>query len=149
MVRGLHFVFVFATKSFSDRSVAEGLQLPMAGWVKFFSPNLSPSTRMLPHTEFAIPPELLFCREPTRSLDVCVERMSTDRTDARYFLKFLGLWVLTTQLKELAAGRFLLRVRLVQKAILALYLRADSIVAQFVQVDLASALTEDFRSRNV
>ena len=67
MVRGLHLVFVFATEGFSDRSVAEGLQLPMAGWVEFFPPNLSPSTRMLPHTEFAIPPEFLFCREPTRS----------------------------------------------------------------------------------
>jgi hypothetical protein len=75
--------------------------------------------------------------------------MGTDRTDARYFLKFLSLRILATQLKELATSRSLLRVRPVQKAIQTLYLRADSIVAEFAQVDLASALAEDLSSWNV
>jgi hypothetical protein len=43
-VRGLYLVFIFATKGFFDRSVTEGLQLSMTGWIEFFPSNLSTPT---------------------------------------------------------------------------------------------------------
>jgi hypothetical protein len=112
----LYLVFVLPSEGFLYGSVTEGLQFSVSYRIELFPLNLIAAARTFLDSELAIPPELLLCSEPTGRLDKGVEGVSTDWSNARYFLKLLSLRVLAAQLKKLSTSRLLFRVRLVPRA---------------------------------